>query len=112
MRFIAVEVDAGPAHDEGLSLRFKRAGDAPARAVAWVDYASDAGLEGRWRLFTADTPDGEGSPGAAAALVEDSSDGTVWLVTGGRHGVILVHEATGARERAPYLAVSQRTPLG
>ena len=112
MRFVEVEVDAGPAHEDGLSLRFKRAGDAPTRAITWVDYESESGTDGRWRLFAAHAPDDEPEPGVTAVLVEDSSDGAVWLLAGGRQGVVLVHEATGARERAPYLVVSQRTPMG
>ena len=57
-------------------------------------------------------PDDEPEPGVTGVLVEDSSDGAVWLLAGGRHGVVLVHEDTGTRERAPYLVVSQRTAMG
>jgi len=50
--------------------------------------------------------------GVTAVLVEDSSDGAVWLLAGGRHGIVLEHEETGDRERAPYLVVSQRIAMG
>ena len=112
MRFVEVEVDAGPAHEDGLSLRFKRADDAPPRAVTWVQYESEQGLEGRWRLHAAHAPDADHELGVTAVLVEDSSDGAVWLLAGGRHGIVLEHEETGDRERAPYLVVSQRTAMG
>jgi hypothetical protein len=112
MRFVEVEVDAGPAHEDGLSLRFKRADDAPPRAVTWVAYESEQGLDGRWRMYAAHGPDDDAELGVTAVQVEDSSDGVVWLLAGGRHGIVLEHEDTGTRERAPYLVVSQRTPLG
>lgn len=112
MRFIEVEVDPGPADEEGVSLRFKRAGGGEAREITWVEYESDEGLEGRWAVSRADSLDGADVPGAQAFHVDDSSDGTVWLIVGGRQGLTLRHEETGALCRAPYLVLSIRTALG
>ena len=111
MTFIDVEIEAGPAHEDGLSLRFKRADDDAVRDVMWVAYESELGLAGRWRVESADGVDGPFRAGATAVRVEDSSDGAVWLVTGGRHGLVLTHDE-GATERVPYLALSLRTPMG
>lgn len=115
MSFVAVEIEPGGVCEDGLSMRFKRAdGEAP-RKVAWVEYESEAGVEGRWRVLRVDVLEGEGSEGregAEAVRVDDSSDGTVWLVTGGRQGLLLVHEASGARERVGYLLLSLRTAMG
>jgi hypothetical protein len=85
--FIEVDVEPGPAHEDGVSLRFKRTAGGVTRAITWVNYESDDGLEGRWSVLTAHTPDGPFTPGATAAQVDDSSDGTVWLITGGAHGL-------------------------
>lgn len=112
MSFVAVDVEPGPAHEDGVSMRFKRSAGGASRAVAWVRYESEAGLDGRWRVATAETPDGPHAPGALATQVDDSSDGSVWLVTGGRHGLALTHDGTGATERAPYLALSLTTEMG
>ncbi len=111
-RFIEVDVEPGPAHEDGVSLRFKRTADGDAREVRWVEYESEGGLDGRWSVFTAHTPDGPHLPGAQAAQVDDSSDGATWLIHGGRHGLLLRHDATGEEERAPYLVLSLRTPMG
>ena len=112
MSFVVVDVEPGPAHEDGLSLRFKRAEGGAERAVAWVRYESEEGVEGRWSVFTAQTPDGPHAAGARAVQVDDSSDGCVWLVTGGAHGLALVHEATGATERVGYLVLSLRAEMG
>jgi hypothetical protein len=40
--------------------------------------------------------------------VEDSSDGVVLLVGGGRQGILLVHPS-GVEERQPYLLLSRST---
>lgn len=110
--FVEVEVEPGPAHEDGLSLRFKRPPGGAARDVAWVRYESDAGLEGDWRVATMDAPDGDGAPGARAWEVEDSSDGVVWLVTGGRHGLALTHPDAPAAERVPYLVLARGAAMG
>lgn len=112
MSFIAVDVDPGPAHEDGVSLRFKRSPGGEARRVLWVTYESEEGLGGRWAVFTADHPEGPPRPGALAAEVDDSSDGSAWLVHGGRQGLVLVHDETGTTERAPYLVLARATPLG
>jgi len=114
VEFVHVEVEAGPASADGLSMRWKRAavtGGAGAgeRAVAAIDYESEEGLAGRWHVRAADDPDGTDTREARAALVEDSSDGTAWLVVGGKHGLLLEHAETGARVREPYLLLSRTT---
>jgi hypothetical protein len=51
------------------------------------------------------------SPGDPfAVLVEDSSDGTAWLIVGGSGGLLLEHAESGERVREPYLVLS-RTSL-
>lgn len=112
MSFVAVDVDPGPAHEDGVSLRFKRTPGGAERAVSWVEYESEDGVAGRWSVLTAEDVDGPHAPGATATQVDDSSDGSVWLVRGGRHGVVLVHDETGATERAPYLVLALRTAMG
>ncbi|MBI5512142.1 MAG: hypothetical protein HY909_00150 [Deltaproteobacteria bacterium] len=107
--FVRVEVDPGPAHEDGLSLRFKRAGEA--LAVRSVPYESDEGLAGRWEAHAVDDPDGLSRGAATAVLVEDSSDGQAWVVLGGRQGLLLVHEDTRATARVPYLLLSASASL-
>ena len=41
--------------------------------------------------------------------MEDSSDGSAWLIAGGTHGLVLEHEETGTRVREPYLVLSKGT---
>lgn len=112
MSFVVVDVEPGPAHEDGISLRFKRTEGGIERAVAWVRYESEGGVEGRWSVFTAQTAEGPHTQGATAVPVDDSSDGSVWLVKGGAHALVLVHEASGATERVPYLVLSIRTEMG
>lgn len=112
MSFVEVEVDPGEADPDGISLRFKRAAGGEAREITWVSYESESGLDGRWTVFHADREDGPHGMGARATQVEDSSDGAVWLVSGGRQGLVLRHDARGDEERVPYLVLSLRTPLG
>jgi hypothetical protein len=110
--FIDVDVEPGPTHEDGVSLRFKRSAGAETRAITWVQYESEDGLDGRWSVRGADSPEGPHTRMATATQVDDSSDGTAWLIAGGRHGLVLTHEDTGAVERAPYLVLSLRTALG
>ncbi len=107
--FIAVEIDPGPAAEDGLSLRFKRAGEP--RTVRALPYESETGLSGAWQVLATDDPEGAVTRPATAVPVEDSSEGTVWLVVGGTHGLVLVHTATAMRERVPYLVLSLRARL-
>jgi hypothetical protein len=108
--FIEIEVEAGAASADGVSLRFKCAG-AP-RAARVIPYESEDGLGGTWRVFAANDEEGTDLSPATAVQVEDSSDGLAWLVAGGRHGLVLEHEASGARVREAYLLLSKTTPLG
>ncbi|MBL8603323.1 MAG: hypothetical protein JNK72_15470 [Myxococcales bacterium] len=107
-RFVSVEVDEGPASDSPLSLRFKTI--SPPEPVRALDYESETGLDGTWRVEGVDDVDSVNITAATAALVDDSSDGAAWLIMGGRHGLRLTHAVTGAVERAPYLLLSQRRP--
>lgn len=109
IEFVSVDVEPGPAHEDGISLRFKRAG--ASRAVRTVPYESEAGLEGMWDVVAAVDPDGAETFEATATLVDDSSDGVAWLISGGRHGLVLTHRETGTVERIPYLALSQRAAI-
>lgn len=97
--FIEVDVEA-----QGISMRWKQAG--AVREIASLEYESEDGLDGEWRVYALDD-DGARSA-ARAALVEDSSDGEVLLVFGGRAGLELEHE-TGAMERQPYLLLARTT---
>jgi hypothetical protein len=112
MRFIDVVVEDSEHCEGGLSMRFKCADASPARAIEWVEYESEAGLQGRWDVFSADEPSGPAWPGAKGYKVEDSSDGTVWLIKGGVHGLALMHDGRGTVERVPYLLLALTTKLG
>ncbi len=106
--FLSVEVEAGPAHEDGLSMRFKRAG--ALRPVHTVAYENDDGLDGPWQVWSVDDADGAQRHEARCALVDDSSDGLSLLVIGGRHGLVL-HHPTGATERAAYLLLAAHTAV-
>jgi len=74
-----------------------------------VSYESETGVTGKWRVVAVsrNAPNAE----AVAIPVEDSSDGTVLLVTGGTEGLRLEHELTGVVVREPYLILSMATEL-
>jgi hypothetical protein len=107
--FIAIDVEPGPAHEDGLSMRFKRAG--VARPVHALTYESEGGLDGWWTVRAADSADATVTNEALAVQVDDSSDGLCWLVVGGAHGLVLTHRERGVVERVPYLLLSLRTAL-
>ncbi len=107
-RFVDVQLEPCAAAEDGLSLRFKAAGEA--RAVTEVPYESEDGIGGRWRVF-AIARDAEVSIApASAVLVEDSSDGVAGLVVGGAAGLRLVHPS-GAVAREAYLLLSKTAAL-
>jgi len=107
--FVQVDVEPGPASEDGVSLRFKRAGDD--RAVREIPYESEEGVDGRWTVLAAEDAGASETREARAVLVDDSSDGVAWLVFGGRHGLVLEHVGTGARVREPYLVLSKTTAM-
>jgi hypothetical protein len=109
--FVHVEVESGPAHEDGVSLRWKRAEGGGDRVVRELQYESEQGLAGTWRVSGTDDADALQTRDARAVLVEDSSDGEAWLVVGGAHGLVLEHVETGARLREAYLLLSKRTAL-
>jgi hypothetical protein len=104
--FLPIDLEPCEAAPDGLSLRFKRAGEG--RRVARVFCEPDEGPEGFWRVAAVDA-DGREGP-AMLTAVEDSSEGTVQLVSGGARGLALVHEQSGHRVCAPYLLLSLRSP--
>jgi hypothetical protein len=108
-RFVDVQLEPCAAAEDGLSMRFKTAGE-PARAVSEVPYESEDGVDGRWRAYAIDRDDAPSIAPATAVLVEDSSDGVAWLVVGGAAGVRLVHPS-GAVAREPYLMLSKTAAL-
>jgi hypothetical protein len=108
-RFVLVEVEPGASSEDGVSLRFKAAGDE--RVVREVPYESEDGQSGRWRVFATDDADGMERGDARVVLVEDSSDGVAWLVFGGAHGLVLEHTETGAMVREPYLLLSKTSDV-
>jgi hypothetical protein len=106
-QFVHVEVDPGPASEDGLSLRWKRVTGGGDRAVREIPYESEDGMDGVWRVRAADDAEATRTRDARAVLVEDSSDGAAWLVVGGAHGLLLEHAATGTRIREAYLLLSK-----
>jgi hypothetical protein len=106
--FVSVDVEPGPASEDGVSLRFKRVAGAAPRSLDAIPYESEAGLDGRWRIVGASDAEASATTPARAFLVEDSSDGTAWLIVGGAHGLLLAHEETGLQVREPYLVLSRR----
>lgn len=100
--FIEVDVE-----QQGISMRWKLAG--AVSDLHEVDYESEEGVAGTWRVFAIDEHDARAV--AQCAHVEDSSDGVVLLVFGGRAGLLLEHES-GAHERQPYLLLARTTHVG
>jgi hypothetical protein len=109
MTFVTIDVQPGEGCEDGILLRFRAAGEP--FAIASVPYESEAGLAGDWRAHAIDDADATERRAAQAVRVEDSSDGIAWLVAGGSHGLLLVHEATGTELREPYLLLARTTPL-
>jgi hypothetical protein len=109
-RFVDVHLEPCAAAEDGLSLRFKTAGEA-ARSVSEVPYESEDGVDGRWRVFAIDRDEAPSIAPATAVQVEDSSDGVAWLVVGGAAGLRLTHPG-GAVAREPYLLLSKTSELG
>lgn len=103
-RFVAVEVEPCPGCEDGISLRFKRAGEET--SLTALRYESERGTEGQWTVRAADSLDATQTSEARAVPVDDSSAGIVWLVYGGRFGLVLTHEG-GEVERAPYLVLAR-----
>ena len=108
-KFVDVTLAACAVAEDGLTLRFKSAG--PARRVSELAYESEDGLSGRWRVAAVDADGAIDAPDALAVPVEDSSDGTVWLIAGGTGGLRLEHVETGTLAREPYLVLSIATAL-
>jgi hypothetical protein len=108
--FIDVQVDPCAAAADGIGLRFKGAGDV--RPVHEVPYESEEGLAGIWRIHAVASDDDDSPRAAAVAVpVEDSSDGTAWLIVGGAAGLRLEHAETGTIAREPYLVLAIGTEL-
>jgi hypothetical protein len=103
-RFIAVEVEPTAGCEDGLSLRFKRAG--AETELTTLRYESERGTEGLWSVASLDDAAGTSRSVARAAQVDDSSAGVVWLVYGGAYGLELTHPE-GEVERVPYLVLAR-----
>lgn len=108
LEFLEVDVEPGPASEAGIALRFKPI-TAPS-PIAAVDWESDDGLFGTWRVEATDDEAGERRFPARAAQVEDSADGVVVLVMGGLQGLRLEHPS-GAVVREAYLLLSRTAVL-
>jgi hypothetical protein len=106
--FVEVDVEPGAATADGVSLRFKQIDEL--REIREVDYEAVDGVAGRFTVVACHDDDGSVTGPARAAHVEDSSDGVVWLVVGGAHGLLLRHES-GATAREPYLVLSRTTHI-
>jgi hypothetical protein len=109
--FVHVDVEAGPASEDGLSLRWKRADGGGERVVGELPYESEDGRGGLWRVMAADDAEGARTRAARAVLVEDSSDGVAWLVVGGSHGLVLEHAESGERVWEAYLLLARTTVI-
>jgi hypothetical protein len=109
--FIELDVEPCAGLNEGAQLRFKAI--SPARPIARAAFEA-AGLSGDWRVEAVDAGGELLAEPARTANVEDSSDGTACLVYGGEGGLLLTHEASGARRREAYLllALGTRVSLG
>lgn len=107
MTFVEVSVDEGPAAPDGLTMRWK-AIEAP-RIVVRVPWESDEGVRGTWEVHATEDVEGAQRRAAEAVRVEDSADGVVWLVIGGRHGLLL--ELGERRARVPYLLLGRDVAL-
>jgi hypothetical protein len=110
-RYVEVDVEPSEAHEDGVSMRFKRTVERTSGPVAWVCYESETGVEGRWRTASLGA-EGVQHGTVMGYEVEDSSDGVVRLIVGGTHGLVLTHEQTGTREVVPYLVLSTRSEVG
>jgi len=108
-KFVDVALAPCTVAEDGLTLRFKTAG--PERRVSEIAYESEDGLGGRWRIASVDADEAIVLHDAMAVAVEDSSDGTAWLIAGGNGGLRLEHVETGAVVREPYLVLSIATAL-
>lgn len=102
--FVEVDVEPGAATENGVSLRFKQIDEL--RVVEEVDYETVEGIAGRFAVLACNDDEARLTSPALAAHVEDSSDGVVWLIVGGAHGLLLRHES-GATAREPYLVLSR-----
>jgi hypothetical protein len=108
-KFVEVNVEPCVASEDGVRLRFKAAG--PPRDVSTIPYESEVGLAGRWRVTAVNDDDTVAAASAFAVLVEDSSDGTAWLIAGGSGGLLLEHTETHERVREAYLVLSRASDL-
>jgi hypothetical protein len=105
--FVSVDVEPGPALEDGVSLRFKRVPGVEERVLRDIPYESEQGVSGRWRVLATDDADAASTRPARAMLVEDSSDGSAWLIVGGVQGLVLEHPASGVRVREAYLVLAK-----
>src|SRR4051812_40877494 len=103
--FVDVAVEPGRASPDGIALRFKTAG--PTRTVTRLTYESEQGIAGWWEVVALDDDAGRERSPARAVLIEDSSEGTVFLVLGGTQGLELRHVDSGECVREPYLVLAQ-----
>lgn len=110
-KFVHVDVEPSKASEDGVTLRFKRISDLTERAVSEVPYESEDGLAGRWTVRALDAGDDDAGRIPKAYQIEDSSDGTVWVVVGGVFGLALTHAATGTVVHEPYLLLSLASTL-
>ena len=105
--FIEVFVEPGACAEDGLVLRFMRAGPEGA-AIDGVFYEDDDGRAGWWTVRAALDEQGAREARATATLVQDSSAGTSLLIAGGTHGLALtLAEDPSARVRVPYLLLAR-----
>jgi hypothetical protein len=109
--FVEVYVEPCAAATDGREQRFRRVPGTAEREVRRVRYEAEDGTEGMWAVVAVDDEAAGAVRPARAYTVEDSSEGTVWLVVGGLHGLRLEHEDTGVTASEPYLLLGRAVPL-
>ncbi len=105
--FVAIDVEPGPAHADGISLRFRAT--ASSRVLSRVWYESLDGVEGWWSVQAIDDAAGALARDAIAVTVDDSSEGVSLLVAGGRHGLRMTHETGSHTVFEAYLLLARTT---
>ncbi len=105
--FVEVFVEPCGCAEDGLVLRFMRAGPEGA-VIDAVFYEDDDGRAGWWTARAALDDEDDRATYATATLVQDSSAGTSLLIAGGTHGLSLtLAEDPSARVRVPYLLLAR-----
>lgn len=96
---VDVFVEPCPCAQDGLVLRFIRAGEEQ-RTVESVRYTSEEGVAGVWRVSAALDVEAKQREGARGWLIE-RGEGVAMLVEGGTHGLVLELDGDEGSKRDP-----------